>query len=154
MNSRIEQLAVEIVSRGLAAPPDLHGCEPDEIEALQRKFAITLPETYCDWLRIMGRGAGQYLKGSDAFYPTLLELRDFAEELLVEDGKPFSLPQDAFVFLMHQGYTFLYFLTVPHNPDPPVVHYAEGKSPTERWACLSDYFQQVLDDHVKALQRL
>jgi hypothetical protein len=152
MSSRMQQLALDLQSAGLVRPTDLTGCNPDDILALEQKFGITLPETYCDWLRVMGRGAGHYLEGSDAFYPRLLELRSSAEELLIENGRPFFLPQDAFVFLMHQGYQFLYFRTAPPDADPPVILYLEGESPLQRWTHVSSYFQQVLDDHVKLLK--
>lgn len=149
MNGPIQQLASAIVSGGIAGPGDLAGCTPEEIALLEHKFGIKLPELYCDWLRTMGRDAGHYLQGSDAFYPAILELRDWATELLVENGNPFSLPDDAFVFLMHQGYQFLYFRTVSQNPDPPVMYYFEGKPLSQGWPTLSRYFQQVLEDHLK-----
>src|SRR6266571_2080519 len=129
MSVRIEQLAQDIVSNGLAKPTDFVGCSPVEIESLQEALGLTLPETYRERLEIMGRSAGRYLAGSDAFYPDLLELRQQAEELLSENGHPFSLPEDAFVFLVHQGYQFLYFRAVPLDQDPPVIYYLEGSAP-------------------------
>lgn len=152
MNESIQQLASAIVSSGIARPGELTGCTPEEIASLERKFGIKLPELYRDWLRTMGRSAGHYLQGSDAFYPALLELRDWATELLAENGNPFSLADDAFVFLMHQGYQFLYFRTGSQNPDPPVMYYFEGKPQSQAWPNISGYFQQVLEDHRKALK--
>ena len=153
-NSRMQQFARDIVAAGLAAPDDLKGCTREEIEVLQQKFDLTLPATYIEWLTIMGRGAGRFLRGSDAFFPALLELREGAEELLGENGGRFSLPQDAFVFLMHQGYQFLYFQTLRNDPDPPVTHYLEGNAPSKSWTHLSDYFEQVLLDHIRISEEL
>jgi SMI1 / KNR4 family (SUKH-1) len=147
--SRMEQLARDIVAAGLSSPDELKGCTREEIEELQRKFRITLPETYVEWLRIMGRDAGKFLKGSDAFFPALLELREGAEELLAENGTKFAIPHDAFVFLMHQGYQFLFFRTAQNDPDPQVSHYLEGKGLTQPWNHLSDYFQQALLDYLR-----
>ncbi len=152
--SRMQQLAHDIVAAGFASPEDLRGCSRAEIDALQEKFAITLPQLYVEWLTIMGHGAGQFLKGSDAFFPALLELREGAEELLAEAGGKFTLPQDAFVFLMHQGYQFLYFRTNHFDPDPPVTHFIEGKVPSQAWDHISDYFQQVLIDHLRIIAEL
>src|SRR5215472_15285228 len=147
--SRIEQLARDIVVAKLASADELKGCTTEEIDELQRKFLVTLPETYVEWLKAMGRGAGKFLEGSDAFFPTLLELREGAEELLAENKSELVLPQDAFVFLMHQGYQFLYFRTAQPDPDPQVSHYLEGKGLSQPWNHLSDYFQQVLADHIR-----
>jgi SMI1 / KNR4 family (SUKH-1) len=149
----MQQLALQIESGGLARPAEIAGCTQEEVSSLEKRFGIVLPEIYRDWLRVMGRGAGHYLEGSDAFYPGLLELRDAAGELLRENGQPFSLAQDAFVFLMHQGYQFLYFRTEPLDPDPPVILYLEGESPEQKWEHVSDYFKQVLDDHLRLLGR-
>ena len=56
----------------------------------------------------------------------LPELRSGAEELLAECGHPFELPKNAFVFAMHQGYQFMYFL-VGESDDPEVMYYFEYK---------------------------
>jgi hypothetical protein len=153
MKSSMQQLALNIISAGLAHPADIIGCSPDDISTLEGRFGIPLPEIYRDWLRVMGRGAGHYLEGSDAFFPRLLELRDGAEDLLRENRHPFSLPEDAFVFLMHQGYQFLFFRTSPPDPDPQVTLYLEGDDPVHRWDHVSEYFQQVLEDYLKLLRK-
>jgi hypothetical protein len=153
MKSPMEQLALNIVAAGLAQPTEIIGCSQEDIATLEGRFSITLPETYRDWLRVMGRGAGHYLEGSDAFFPRLLELRDGAKELLHENQQPFSLPEDAFVFLMHQGYQFLFFRTLPPNPDPQVTLYLEGDDPVQPWNHVSEYFQQVLEDYLKLFKK-
>ena len=54
----------------------------------------------------LGRKGGGLLRGSDWQYPEPLELKDDARELLAETGGAPELPDDALVFLMHQGYAF------------------------------------------------
>ena len=154
MGLTIPQLAQRIIAAGLAQPDEIVGCNTEEIESVEAKFDIKLPQTYREWLEIMGRGAGHYLAGSDTFYPDILQLREYAEELLTENGNPFSLSPDAFVFLMHQGYQFLYFNTTPEHPDPPVMYYIEGEALEVRWQSLSDYYEQVLEDTIRLLQQL
>lgn len=56
----------------------------------------------------------------------LPDLREIAEQLLQENNQP-PLPAQAFVFLMHQGYQFLYFVADGKNDDPPVYGYLEGE---------------------------
>ncbi|HYX28635.1 MAG TPA: SMI1/KNR4 family protein [Pyrinomonadaceae bacterium] len=154
MGITIQQLANEIISSGLARESELIGCSEAEIVELEATFNLSLPETYRQWLKTMGRGAGHFLAGSDAFYPTVIENRKYAEELLAETGQPFVLEPDAFVFLIHQGYQFLYFLTHEGHPDPPVIYHLEGAEPEQRWTHLTDYYEQVLNDTRRALEQL
>ena len=148
MTHRIAELAAEIVASGLATASQMAGCSPGEVAEIERKFPVKLPEVYRDWLLAMGRGAGDYLKGSDAFYPEILVIREWADELLAEDGRPIVLPSDAFVFLMHQGYQFLYFRTAEGVPDPPVLYYFTGAH-KDGWESLTSYYFQVLQDHLQ-----
>ncbi|MBH8566157.1 hypothetical protein I8748_29045 [Nostoc sp. CENA67] len=48
--------------------------------------------------------------------------------LIKRDEFPEPLPEDAFVFLMHQGYMF-WFLITSEGDDPPVYGYEEGAAP-------------------------
>ncbi len=152
--SQIQRLAHDIVAAGLASPEELVGCTGEDISALEKKFALTMPGLYVEWLVTMGRGAGKFLRGSDAFFPALLELRDSALELLAECGNKITLPHDAFVFLIHQGYQFLYFRTDQNDPDPPVIQYIEGEDPIQGWSHLSSYFQQVVQDHIRLSEEI
>jgi hypothetical protein len=43
----------------------------------------------------MGKGAGQFLRGSDCFYPEIKELQSAAVELLAENQFNTALPPDA-----------------------------------------------------------
>jgi hypothetical protein len=54
------------------------------------------------------------------------DLHRAADTLLREDGQPL-LPKNAFVFLMHQGYHFMYFIADGQSDDPPVYYYLEGE---------------------------
>jgi hypothetical protein len=152
MTERIESLAREIAAAGLARLEELRGCADADIASIEETFGVVLPAAYRDWLAVMGRGAGQYLLGTDAFYPKVLKLRTWAEELLEENEDPFQLPANAFVFLMHQGYQFMYFETGTGDSDPAVFHYFEGNAAAERkWNRLTDYYWQVLEDHRRLL---
>jgi hypothetical protein len=64
--------------------------------------------------------------------------------LLKEDGAPFSLPMEAFVFFMHQGYQFMFFLA-DGAEDPEVWYYHEGDGvPALRYPS----FSSLLFDYV------
>jgi hypothetical protein len=142
----ISKLVRRILLLGIASPEEIQGCTKEEVEEIQADAGVNLLATYLDFLYAMGRGAGNFFKGSDMFYPSLLGLRKAAEELLSEEGASFSLPKDAFVFLMHQGYQFMFFRTLRCSDDPPVYHYIEGEGVPRK---ISRSFSQFLIESIK-----
>jgi hypothetical protein len=106
-------------------PDEFLPCSEDEVNALEHHSGLSLPEAYKEFLLWMGHGAGRLLRGSDCFYEHLPHLREWAVELLEEDGFHKPLPDDAFVFFMHQGYQFT-FLRLSEGDDPPVYYYIES----------------------------
>ena len=61
------------------------------------------------------------------FYDDIFGLRKSAYSLLEENGLDVSLlPKNAYVFFMHQGYQFLYFITENGVDDPFVYYFTEG----------------------------
>lgn len=110
-------------------PGKLLPCKKEQVRSLEQQFGLTLPVAYKEFLLWGGISSGGFLEGSNCFYDdTLLELREGAKELLNRDEFPEPLPEDAFVFLMHQGYIFWFFKT-SEGDDPPVYGYTEGAAP-------------------------
>ena len=115
------------------------GCTLEQIAEIESKFDCRLPKIYKAFLSRFGNGAGRFFLGSDVFYPSVLELRDWASELLVDDGE-IMLNDESFVFAMHQGYQFFFF-NLDQNDDPEVHYYMEGKGfEMNKYNSLSDYF--------------
>jgi hypothetical protein len=85
-----------------------------------------LPAAYRAYLLIAGRRSPSAWVGTDCTIDWLYQLHDAAEELLREWGQPL-LSADAFVFLMHQGYQFMYFVADGRSDDPPVHYFMEGE---------------------------
>ena len=83
-------------------------------------------KTYNAFLLILGRDGGSDFIGSDCTIRHLPKLRGWAEDLLRQCGSQYTLPEKAFVYLMHQGYSFFYFLADQTSEDPPVLAYLEG----------------------------
>jgi hypothetical protein len=96
-----------------------------ELKEFEEKVNVTLPKEYRDFLLLMGRSAGNYMKGSSVFYEQLLHLKEWTDELINENNLP-PLPPDAFPFWMHQGYQAAYFRTT-EGDNPPVYYFTEGK---------------------------
>lgn len=128
-----------------AAKEDMMPCSVQDVEKLQKQYGRNFPATYLKFLYTLGRGSSRYLMGSSVYYPELLELNKYAVELLATNGfKP--LPENAFVFWMHQGYQFAFF-TDWQSDDPPVYYYHEVNTKGDfemRPSRLSDFFIQEL----------
>lgn len=97
-----------------------------EVEGLEQQFNVKLPAAYTAFLLILGRDGGPDFIGSDCTIRHLPGLRVAAEELIKKSGSQFQLPRKPVVFLMHQGYSFVYFVADETSEDPPVFFYQEG----------------------------
>ncbi len=106
-------------------------CSENEVSTLQQRLGFVFPQAYTEFLLWMGHGAGGFLQGEAVFYQDL-PLDEDARRLLTEDGITIPLPEDAFVFYMHQGYQFM-FLRLTEGANPPVHYYGEEQR---------DYFTQ------------
>jgi len=96
-----------------------------EISRIESFFSIELPSAYKDFLYYMGKEAGAFMRGSSVFYDEIFDLRAGSSRLLEEDEfKP--LPDNTFVFWMHQGYQFAFFY-LNEGDNPSVYFYYEGK---------------------------
>jgi hypothetical protein len=99
--------------------------EPERVKALEHELGLPLPAAYRAYLLLAGAYPPASLVGSDCHDHYLLELRANAQRLLIECGAQFQLPENAVVFLMHQGYQFLYCEAGIQLVDPEVWYYRE-----------------------------
>jgi len=149
----LDRVKKQLIELRLASPDELLGCTQDEVIKLEVKLGILLPKAYQEFLLLMGNGAGKFLRGSDCFFRDLPSLKDWAIALLEENNFPESLPEDAFVFFMHQGYQFSFF-RVSEGDDPPTYSYCEGTNETafikshDRY---SDFLMTEVEIHGKYL---
>jgi hypothetical protein len=104
----------------------LSACSYLEIIFLEEQLGISLPKMYEQILLRMGHGA-DFWAGEDCFYRHLPLIQEWAKELLQENDFPIPLPDDAFVFFMHQGYQFSFF-KLSEGDNPPTYSYLEGQN--------------------------
>ena len=141
----------EIKQRLVALPTErdqkLEGASDEEIQALEQYAGGPFPSVYKQFLKSLGRSAGELLRGTEYSVTgrDRLRLREPAERLLQRKQSSFVLPDTAFVFLMSQGYQFSFFFMNQGN-DPPVYHYHEGDGqPTQLASSLSNYLFKCID---------
>lgn len=152
--ARIEEFVDRLRTSLLAGRLPCRGCSSAEIEEIASGQNVALPAAYRAFLSMIGRGCGDFLVGSDCFYPAVLNVRDYAMDLLREGGVEAGLPDDAFVFLCHQGYEFLFFKTADHAEDPAVYFYAEGMAaPEHRWSAFSEFLSATLNEQLAVRKR-
>jgi SMI1 / KNR4 family (SUKH-1) len=127
------------------AGQSLVGCSEQEIEYLENVKKIKLPNEYKYFLLTMGKSAGNFMRGSSCFWDEIFDLEEGAIELLKENNFK-ELPQDVFVFFMHQGYQFAFF-KLTEGDNPPVYYYGEGHPQSDfvRFAnSITDFFRMHL----------
>lgn len=123
-------------------------CDTEEIGKLELYFNVRLPLAFVEYLQTMGKYSGKVNEGTDCFYDDLFQLKEWAFLLLKENKVGISLPNDAFVFSMHQGYQF-YFFRLSEGEDPPVYSYDENQETfnefTRDYESFSSYLKAVLN---------
>ncbi len=137
-----------IIAGGLAVGDDISGCSPREIAALEAGFGRALPPGYRAFLARMGRGAGEFMQGTDMFLAHLGGLRDAAEALLAKSGSSTRLSSSDWVFAVHQGYQFLYF-DAAAGDDAPVFHVMEGEAAKPVAASFEDWLDGAISDEIE-----
>ena len=93
----------------------------------------------------MGKAAGDFMKGSDFFYERLFDLRESAEALLEDDNSNFTLPKNAFVFWVHQGYQFAFFNCESDNL--AIFYYMEGEGAKKIYDTFEDFLIEEIRNH-------
>lgn len=145
--NNVEDAFLSIVHTGKIAKSSLVGCTDDEILKVEEHFHCHLPQAYREFLLIAGKGAGKLFRGTDIFYPRVLELQAEANELLAELELTGLLPNDAKVFCMHQGYELNYF--EPTSDDPPVFQFFEGQTVAAMaWSSFSEFILSTIHSHM------
>lgn len=151
----LDEAKARFETSGLVQSKDLVPCTPDEVRVLEGMLKLTLPSSYKEFLYWGGHSAGPLLRGSDCFWEHLLNIQQWAVELLEENNAPVRLPSDAFVFLMHQGYTFK-FLRITEGDNPPVYCYLEGTNEdtfTVNFSSFSDFLAAEIDLTTKVFKK-
>lgn len=150
MKKRFKEMGIEGSDWGELRLNEPEPCTEDEVKALEEKLGRTLPEAYKEFLLWMGKGVGKgnLMAGEDFFvwnWEKEQEMLKLVRELFEEDEFPGELPEDAFVFLFHQGYSFLFF-RLSEGDDPPVYLWIESETSFQK---ISEHFSDWLLERIE-----
>ncbi len=123
--NNVKELAALLEKKG----QKLNSLNSNELSKIEKLNNKQLPSTYKSFLEKMGKGAGQFMEGSSVFYDEIFELHERAVKL-IEENNFRSLPSDAFVFWMHQGYQMAFF-TIGESDNPIIYYYSETEGMTD-----------------------
>jgi|SRR4028118_467072 hypothetical protein len=129
-------------------------CTEQDVRFLEEKLGLSLPTAYKEFLLWGGHNPGRIWEGSDCCFKDLINLQDSALELLEENNFPGSLPEDSFVFFMHQGYQFMFF-RIKEGEDPPIYFYKESlQNPLNSFIKLHCSFSECLIKEVEFQEQI
>ena len=125
----------------------IKGINESQIEKIENYYKVRLPIDYKQFLRNLGADGGGFMIGSDCFYDTIFNLREYAEELLKDDNSNFILEKNHFVFHVHQGYIFM-FIDLTFEENSPVYGYCEGDlQPSIKFNSLKAFYESLIFDN-------
>jgi hypothetical protein len=106
-------------------------CDEWAIRELEQQLGVEFPPAYRAFVALAGNGC-EPLEGSHyAVEDDLASLQRSAGRIMKHDG--LDLLTDAFVFLVHQGHAFNFFL-LNDGEDPAVYEYVQGMPPVRQVA--------------------
>ncbi|TMV50639.1 SMI1/KNR4 family protein [Paenibacillus mesophilus] len=149
------EIVNSLIQSGIAKPNEIEGFTELEVEQCEQAIGFHLPHQYREFLLSVGHKAGLLFQGTDVLFQNvegLLELRKAADDLLNENEEDFNLPSDAFVYSMHQGYEFNYFIVSEGN-NPPVYQYVEGDGPPVLvWDSFSTFLKKSINSCAQSIK--
>jgi len=115
-----DEVIQSLQSRYHSAKP----CSAADVATLEQQHGVQLPEVYRQFLFHFGRGLEGYETGTDFTLNWLPGMKPAADRMLAAEGFQ-TLAENAFVFWMHQGYQFCFFMCSAEHEDPEVWYFNE-----------------------------
>lgn len=152
LQTKFEEVQRRLIELSPENADSFRGATSTAITELEHYAGGPLPLAYRIFLEMMGESAGDLFRGSHALLSQKwsLRYRRFAERMLEKYKAEDALPDNAFVFLMHQGYQFLYFC-LDGGDDPPVYAITDGE---RKPAQISDRFTSFVENFVSDLEAI
>ncbi|BEK94107.1 hypothetical protein NSK11_contig00071-0047 [Nocardia seriolae] len=138
----MEALRRDLLISGIAVSSDeIVGCSDNEISRIVAAAeSFPIPGTYLAFLKVFGRKAGDLFRGTDLFFPGLLDAKDAAIDIASGPSEELTL-ENRFFFGHHQGYKVYFF----ELGSEAVYGYQEGYPHVQKLAdSLVDWLRHAL----------
>ncbi|EKI9794003.1 SMI1/KNR4 family protein [Salmonella enterica] len=126
----INKLIASITSKNMT----VKGCSTEDILYLEENYG-ELPKSYKLFLSLLGVESGDFKEGTDLLFKDINDINKYTIELMQENN--ISIPVGMYSFLLHQGYSTLFF--IERDDDPSVYCYTEGKEIKKTKYVFSEY---------------
>ncbi len=152
-----ESLIERLIATGETTRSEFVPCSEEEIKKLEKTHNVILPEEYKRFLRVMGNGAGSFLKSDhwDAFLPSFGDFLgkhffEYEDDELEEE--PVIPPDNFFVFASRMGDWNL-GLIADGTTDDPIIYRIDDEGNIEKafetiWGFIQEmveYYEFYLD---------
>ena len=118
------------------------GCDASDIDRLEQRLACVFPNVFREFLMHFGRNCSYLFDGATLEMLELFpSLRDTARLMVAELEQPELIPENAVVFIHHQGYDFAFFVPSNEDADPPVYWCSEAGSKREAAPSITDFLR-------------
>ncbi len=146
----VQQLVDKLIEEGLATHDSIIGCTSEEVEQLEKKYQGGLPQSFKEFLSLMGRRRGRFFAECDFAYP-FESGREVAQHLFNESGK--ELTDSVMIFLERYGCAVVFFDT-KDGIDPPVYVLQEGRELKFARPTFLDWLNLAVEDAVRDYKEL
>ena len=156
IEERFDAFVARLIGTGVAGESDLLGCTDAQIGRLERKYGVTLPQSYRCYLSRMGRGAGRlfthdHVRAAYQDVLTLTEQERKRQQTCPTDERV-DLPTDALIVLDRLGDQHL-FIRCGRRKDPPVLYYADwDRAPVQSHTSVLDWLETWREEAEAAIR--
>jgi hypothetical protein len=132
------------------------GIDNNQVVGIEKKFQLKLPSSYKEYLMNFGTNSGNLLASYYMTYPSLVENKADAIEMLnfddrkLDSEKP-TIKDSYFFFGQWQGYVF-YFFDCSEDTDDPAVYILTDSPKIEKYK--NSFSEFIYDEGLKPLLEL
>ena len=136
---------VEDAEAYLNSRTTFEGLEEEQVSLLESELGVEFPLLFRTFLREIGSSTGLVFSGSDCNPKDYVRFLESATDLILQSGVDLFMTDQSVVFLVHQGYTFLYFDSQT-SYDTAILQYTEGESAPQQ---ISSSFEELVDSELR-----
>ncbi len=123
-------------------------CDEWQVADIQEELRVDFPAAYKAFLLLAGRGCEPLEPSKYTIDDDLAGLQRSGRRIMQHEN--LAVPQDAFVFFVHQGFVCHFFL-LDNGDDPSIYQCVEGMGPFQR---IASTFSQWIFDQVARFKEL